>query len=325
MPKSMISWRNEPPLARLLMFLLLAAIPPALAQPSDDQPVKVVSPQRLAVSTATGQGQLPIFLSADWSAPMQAVIRAIVVLHGTLRNADAYLRDMEQARAEAGASEQSTLLIVPQFLADPDIAAHTLSPDTLRWSLEGWKDGEPATGPAPISSFDALDAVLARLADTTLFPALHSVVVAGHSAGAQVVQRYAIAGRGEAALTARGITVRYVIANPSSYLWFGNMRPGPLDPATCPQFDRWKYAGCATRRLMWVTPASSKRASSGVMSSICWANRQQPEPSVSGPLLRGHGAGCHAICPRHGEHAVPGTTPPEPGQAPGLRHTGCRP
>jgi hypothetical protein len=70
---------------------------------------------------------------------------------------------------------------------------------------------------------------------------MHDVVLAGHSAGAQAVERYAVVGRGEAALTARGIAVRYVVANPSSYLWFGEARPVAVDPAACPQFDRWKY------------------------------------------------------------------------------------
>jgi hypothetical protein len=56
-----------------------------------------------------------------------------------------------------------------------------------------------------------------------------------------VVQRYAAVTHGEAPLTARGIQLRYIIANPSSYLWFGETRPRPIDPAACPSFDRWKY------------------------------------------------------------------------------------
>ena len=215
--------------------LLLAIASAAAAQPADHAPVKAVADRQLTVSAPAGQGQLPVYLSADWSGPLPAVSRAVIVVHGTLRNADVYLRSAERARDAAAAPD--TLLIVPQFLATTDIAAHHLPQETLRWSLEGWKAGEPAEGPAPLSSFDAFDAVLTRLADPHLFPALHDVVVAGHSAGAQVVQRYAVVGRGEAALTARNITVRYVVANPSSYLWFGEARPRPA----CPGFDQWKY------------------------------------------------------------------------------------
>ena len=38
-----------------------------------------------------------------------------------------------------------------------------------------------------------------------------------------------------------GIDLRYVIANPSSYLWFGAERPYPPAPGACPDYDRWKY------------------------------------------------------------------------------------
>jgi hypothetical protein len=51
-------------------------------------------------------------------------------------------------------------MIVPQFLAEVDIERWHLPPDTLRWSLEGWEGGEPALGPTPASSFDALGAIL---------------------------------------------------------------------------------------------------------------------------------------------------------------------
>ena len=46
---------------------------------------------------------------------------------------------------------------------------------------DGWEGGDPAEGPTDASSFDALDAILARLADKRLFPALRAVVIAGHS------------------------------------------------------------------------------------------------------------------------------------------------
>src|SRR6185312_8222409 len=103
------------------------------------------------------------------------------------------------------------LMIVPQFLADIDVEAHKLPADMLRWSLEGWEGGEAALGPNPVSSFEALDAILAKLSDRRIFPNLKQVVVAGHSGGGQVAQRYAIAGKGEAALSRQHIDVRYVV------------------------------------------------------------------------------------------------------------------
>jgi hypothetical protein len=52
---------------------------------------------------------------------------------------------------------------------------------------------------------------------------------------------YAIAGRGEAALTHEGIGVRYVVANPSSYAYFSAERQEPSIAASCLGSNDWKY------------------------------------------------------------------------------------
>ena len=79
-------------------------------------------------------------------------------------------------------------------------------PDTiLRWQREKWSDGDPADGPAPLSAFDVVDALLAKLGDRAMFPNLSQVVLALLAfAGGQLVQRYAIVGRGELALGQAG-------------------------------------------------------------------------------------------------------------------------
>lgn len=220
--------------------MTLAVAAPAAAQEegtSWSRPVKVIADQRLAV----GDARFPLYVSRDWSAPLPGITRAVLVLHGVLRNADVYYRSALAVQAAAGDAGRQTIMIAPQFLATVDIDAFNLPVDTLRWSLTGWEAGEPAVGPAPISSFAALDAVLARLADRRLFFDLRHVVVAGHSGGAQVVQRYAIAGHGEAPLTATGIDVRYVVANPSSYAYFSAERPLPDVAKACPGFNKWRY------------------------------------------------------------------------------------
>jgi pimeloyl-ACP methyl ester carboxylesterase len=200
-----------------------------------ESPVRVVADARLAV----GPGVLPLYLSHDWSRPLPAIDRAVIVLHGRRRDADTYLQAAETAAAGAGSAADGSLLIVPQFLAVGDVRHHGLPPDMLHWTLESWMGGEPAEGPAPLSSFEALDAILARLSDPALFPNLRTVVVAGHSGGGQVAQRYAVLGLGGDLLQAAGLKVRYVVANPSSYVYFGPDRPGPI--ADCAGFDRWKY------------------------------------------------------------------------------------
>ncbi|WP_144110594.1 alpha/beta hydrolase [Paraburkholderia sp. BCC1886] len=220
----------------------------------NERPVSVVAPQFLSISTPVGSGTIPLYATGEWPAPAglqsagaSRVKRAVIQLHGRLRNADAYFRLSQQACAAAGGDIGETLLIVPQFLATDDVVAHRLPPSTLHWDWTSWMGGGAAEGPAPLSSFAVLDAILAVLADRERFPALTDVVIAGHSGGGQVAQRYAVVARGEAPLLARGIAPRYVIANPSSYVYFDALRPDASgkfvapDPACCPRFDHWKY------------------------------------------------------------------------------------
>ncbi|MFM0045839.1 alpha/beta fold hydrolase [Paraburkholderia sediminicola] len=212
----------------------------------NERPVAVVASRHLSVETRAGSGTVPVFANGNWLAPTCDVKRAVILIHGRLRNADSYFDLAERACALAGGGAD-TLLIVPQFLASADLSAHALPPSTLHWEWTSWMGGENAEGPAPISSFDVLDAILQTLASREQFASLSEVVIAGHSGGGQVVQRYAVVAQGEAPLVARGIALRYVVANPSSYVYFDAMRPSasgefePFDATACPSFNRWKY------------------------------------------------------------------------------------
>jgi hypothetical protein len=234
-------------IAAALIIGLLVGLGDAAAQsPLADAPVWLVADRRLTIVTAAGSGDLALYLSRDWDLRQPATTRAVITIHGLNRAADISRTIAEVGRANSKLDPESVLLIEPQFLNDTDAAAYHLPAETLHWRLARWEAGDKADGPAPISSFAALDAILARLADRALFPALKTVVVAGHSGGGQFVQRYAVAGRGEEALIQAGIHVRYVVANPSSYVYFSPERPdgdgfATFDGAACPAYDHWKY------------------------------------------------------------------------------------
>jgi hypothetical protein len=49
--------------------------------------------------------------------PLPAISRAIIVLHGRLRNADEYYISANTAQVAAGNDGKSAIMIVPQFLA----------------------------------------------------------------------------------------------------------------------------------------------------------------------------------------------------------------
>jgi hypothetical protein len=219
-----------------------------MTSPRNERPVTAIGDERLRVTGPRGSGLVPFYLSAGGAGFDPARITAVVILlHGRLRDADAYLCSAQRALAAADLDPSGTLLVVPQFLATADIAAHSLLGDMLHWEWTAWMAGDDARGPAPVSSFDVLDAFVAHYADRSRHPALRDLVIAGHSGGAQVAHRYAIVGRAPDACTAAGVQCRYVIANPSSYVYFDASRPHGdgtfrlADTAACPAIDTWKY------------------------------------------------------------------------------------
>ena len=185
-------------------------------------------------------GDLSLGLSQDWRQPLPNVTRALILVHGRLRNAQTYLQSGIDAAEHAGVSA-NTLVIAPQFLNASDIKRNHLDGQVLRWNGNDWMAGEPSTGPGQISSYGALDQIIKHLGNRTLFPALKEIVVAGHSGGGQVVQRFALTGHDHPTLKNEGIRLRYVVANPSSYAYFSRQRPVQFDTASCPGFNDWKY------------------------------------------------------------------------------------
>jgi hypothetical protein len=200
-------------------------------RPRNEVPVRVVGAARFRIATPRGSGAVPVFLGG--ATERARIERVVIMLHGRLRDADAYLRTAERALQAASAAAESTLLVVPQFLATADVEHHALDADTLHWEWTSWMGGFDARGPCALSSFDVLDALIEHYAR---YPALRDIVIAGHSGGAQVAHRYAIVG----CASSRVATLRHVIANPSSYVYFDASRPFPTS-LPCDDVNDWKY------------------------------------------------------------------------------------
>ncbi|MFC4905855.1 alpha/beta fold hydrolase [Actinomadura gamaensis] len=154
---------------------------------------------------------------------------AVVVVHGALRNAGHYFRIVEEA---ARGREPGPLILAPQFLTTADVRGRPEREGLLHWETEDWKSGF-----GEVSSFEILDALLDRLLN---IDGLRKVTVAGNSAGGQFVNRYAAVGDAPDKAPAR---VRFVVANPSTYLYFDRLRPTPdgFAEAGAPEIDHWRY------------------------------------------------------------------------------------
>lgn len=196
-------------------------------------------------------GALHYYASQQPGTTAPGPTRALVALHGHPRDAgktfDAALRAVQ-----AGGAAGDTLVIAPLFQVAPGRAGRCSSPGMpeaqageLLWTCASWLEGGDAENAPGFGSFAALDALVDELARR--WPGLRTVTIAGFSAGAQMVQHYI----GFAADRTGPPAVRYVVADPGTWLYFDPVRPqpqadgtlafAPLPAGSCPDAHRWKY------------------------------------------------------------------------------------
>jgi len=179
---------------------------------------------------------LPFISSHPLDQTNAAIRRILFFQHGVNDNAVAYFGYAHYAARQAGRLDE-TLIISPQLLGDDKLQS---APPTnmIYWTGGRFWGGLSASASAPyprserLSSFALLDSLLSQLTtNTALFPQLEEIVISGHSGGGQFVNRYAATSPFERTMLppGRGIIMRYVVMNPSSYMYFDRKR---YDPTT---------------------------------------------------------------------------------------------
>ncbi|PUA20696.1 hypothetical protein C7W93_03795 [Glaciimonas sp. PCH181] len=123
---------------------------------------------------------------------------------------------------------RSTLIIAPLFQVDDANAqkCRTLDqqssqPGDLMWNCNSWMADGAAQNMAEMTSFKALDQLVEQIAER--YPSVKTVTIAGFSAGAQMVQHYVPFSN----LNAKPYALRFVIADPGTWLYFDQQRPQP--------------------------------------------------------------------------------------------------
>lgn len=211
-------------------------------------PVPIAS-NRFRIQRNRAELFLPYGSNRPIDQPDPAVKRILISLHGSGSHGMLYLENGVEAAQKMGV-EAETLVIAPQF-AHP---SHLDSPpphDMLLWmSNPFWGDVSVADRDYPrpfqVSSFEALDLLLAQVLNRHLFPNLLQLVLVGHSGGGQFVNRYAASSRMEDDVAGPiCVRVHYVPINPGNYMYLDNRRPatdgGFAIPSTtnCAQYDNY--------------------------------------------------------------------------------------
>jgi pimeloyl-ACP methyl ester carboxylesterase len=182
-------------------------------------------------------------LAAYVSAPVTAnpkIRLVIVVVHGAGRDAKPAFNSAMNMVALAKFPKDEVLVISPQFLNQYDLRKNSDGTDALYWFGIDWIFSEKALN-SDITTYGAIDRLVARLSDKRLFPKLQRIMIVGHSAGGQFVQRYAMVGKAAEELKPTKIELRYIVANPSSFVYPLSNRPSPPAAGACPLFNDWRY------------------------------------------------------------------------------------
>ncbi|HEX3868075.1 MAG TPA: alpha/beta fold hydrolase [Gemmatimonadaceae bacterium] len=244
----------------MLAALLCAA--PSLSTAATPCTKAVTACERWVVHGG-GPARSMVYATYALDAPNPTITRALIMVHGAGRNADHYFETATAAGFLAGALD-NTIIIAPRFAAANDKVAA----NEVLWPERGdnWRSGgAPASLPS-VGSFDFVDEIVKTLANKRIFPNLTNVVITGHSAGGQFATRYEMSNKIHG--TIPGVSMTYVVANPSSYAWPDAMRPlragnadsttahneavgpngekvnadytyGPFDASKAPNFDKW--------------------------------------------------------------------------------------
>ena len=248
--------RLTPPYAAAAIALSLAPSTPRVV------PAQCVTTPRSCtefIGVGGGVGQLLVYRSRPLTTPNDTVVRALVVVHGAERAARWEFRSALAAAFLAG-NVENTLIVVPRFQTnDGSSCTDSLSVNELNWNCDvargDWRVGGSALNDSSLSTFDAMDALLLRLADKKIFPNLRSIVVAGHSAGGQFVTLYQAVNRVHDRL---GVATFYVVANASAYAYLDDRRVLSVpasgagadarvtfarfaDAQRCPNYSDWPF------------------------------------------------------------------------------------
>jgi len=196
-------------------------------------------------SSGEGNGTEAYYSNADLTKGGSYKFAALF-FHGATRDSFSYfcsgVATMPYSQDNGNWAEDEILIISPTFAYKSDWLvqqgyeslywSHSMDYRTGARSSTKFPDG--SSNPHPVSSFEVIDSIMVMLNNTKLFPNMKMVSLVGHSAGGQTVQRYALSSKIQPAnspLTTDAHprisidkTVRFVVANPSSFTYLDNRR-----------------------------------------------------------------------------------------------------
>ena len=179
---------------------------------------------------------MPYWRNRPLDASDPRVTRAIIVIHGSGANAEGYFDRINNVIPSSWGN--SVMVIAPHFQESIEASSGEY------WWDGDWREGGSSGG---ISSYTVVDTIVGLLRNGN-FPNLKWIVIGGHSAGGQFTQRYAAFTDIDLKPAPNSQFVKFVPANPSSYVYLNEYRADgngnwiiPQDCSSGDRYNEWKY------------------------------------------------------------------------------------
>jgi hypothetical protein len=222
-----------------ILFLVLATLsqPGAAQHINPFRPInepsrrekKELFPANIFETHKGGETQAIQFFSNYRLDRMDTAIHTLLInIHGLYRNAlGAYESVIDAVHGDG--ENKTTLTIAPHYTNQDDLENYRLPNKFLYWKNAEWKDGRQSItddwrgNKVSMNSYEIMDSLITFVLGSGKFPNIQKVIVAGHSSGGQFVQRYSAITPLPDLLPA--VRFRFIIMNPSSYLYLDERRP----------------------------------------------------------------------------------------------------
>jgi hypothetical protein len=199
---------------------------------------------------------LPYESSHNISSQNDSITRVIYSIHSSSYSAKSYFSRAAALVDKAPGQKNKTLIIAPHIL-DKSCLDKPEDKNILYWEIpafRGTSRGFFKDKRVTISAFEVTDIILEDVATHGSFPNLKTIIILGHSAGGQMVNRYAASGIFETNIAnPMEIEVRYIVMAPSSYVYFNNERAieGTISKFSVPKSppENYNYWGYGLERM----------------------------------------------------------------------------
>lgn len=168
--------------------------------------------------------QIPYASNMTLHEEHDEVIRLILAIHSSSYNPDTYLENSLLLLGDDDKLNKETLIVAPAFYRKDK----TNISDSVIWSVSPFWGSSRALyrgEKIKLSAYEILDDILTRIITSKHFKNLSEIIILGHSAGGQLVNRYAASNTIENTVAQEHhVSMRYLVMAPSSYVYLDGKR-----------------------------------------------------------------------------------------------------